>query len=132
MIRTLLALEHSFDVLVVDDGSPDGTAAIVKQILTIFTADDDVTHTSVKVFRLAVVFMYETTVWSGYFAFSCKSNSGFTCSAIGQPASAFDRMTRFCGERIFTVSAINLTPHISTVSASDLAACWLNPNESPT
>lgn len=30
MIRTLLALEHPFDVLVVDDGSPDGTAAIVK------------------------------------------------------------------------------------------------------
>ena len=32
MIRTLLALEHSFDVLVVDDGSPDGTAAIVKSM----------------------------------------------------------------------------------------------------
>ena len=32
MIRTLLALEHSFDVLVVDDGSPDGTAAIVKRL----------------------------------------------------------------------------------------------------
>ena len=30
MIRTLLSLEHSFDILVVDDGSPDGTAAIVK------------------------------------------------------------------------------------------------------
>ena len=30
MIRTLLALEHCFDVLVVDDGSPDGTGAIVK------------------------------------------------------------------------------------------------------
>ena len=32
MIRTLMALEHSFDVLVVDDGSPDGTAAIVKRM----------------------------------------------------------------------------------------------------
>ena len=32
MIRTLLALEHSFDILVVDDGSPDGTAAIVKRL----------------------------------------------------------------------------------------------------
>ena len=32
MIRTLLALEHGFDVLVVDDGSPDGTAAIVKRL----------------------------------------------------------------------------------------------------
>ena len=30
MISTLLSLEHSFDVLVVDDGSPDGTAALVK------------------------------------------------------------------------------------------------------
>ena len=33
MIRTLLALGHSFDVLVVDDGSPDGTAVIVKGLM---------------------------------------------------------------------------------------------------
>lgn len=33
MIRTLLLLEHSFDVLIVDDGSPDGTAAIVKGLM---------------------------------------------------------------------------------------------------
>ena len=33
MICTLLALEHSFDILVVDDGSPDGTAAIVKSMM---------------------------------------------------------------------------------------------------
>lgn len=32
MLQTLLALEHPFDVLVVDDNSPDGTAAIVKEI----------------------------------------------------------------------------------------------------
>ena len=36
MIRTLLALEHSFDVLVVDDGSPDGTASIVKRMMEVF------------------------------------------------------------------------------------------------
>ena len=33
MISTLLSLEHSFDVLVVDDGSPDGTAALVKGMM---------------------------------------------------------------------------------------------------
>ena len=36
MIRTLMALEHSFDVLVVDDASPDGTAAIVRQMKELF------------------------------------------------------------------------------------------------
>lgn len=36
MIRTLMVLEHSFDVLVVDDGSPDGTAAIVRQMMEVF------------------------------------------------------------------------------------------------
>lgn len=36
MIRTLLALEHPFDVLVVDDGSPDGTAGIVKAMMELF------------------------------------------------------------------------------------------------
>ena len=36
MIRVLLSLEHSFDVLVVDDGSPDGTAGIVKTLIAEF------------------------------------------------------------------------------------------------
>lgn len=36
MIRALMALEHSFDVLVVDDGSPDGTAGIVKSMMEVF------------------------------------------------------------------------------------------------
>ena len=36
MIRTLLSLEHQFDVLVVDDGSPDGTAGIVKGMMELF------------------------------------------------------------------------------------------------
>ena len=36
MIDTLLSLEHPFDVLVVDDGSPDGTAGIVKSMAGLF------------------------------------------------------------------------------------------------
>ena len=36
MIRTLLALEHQFDVLVVDDGSPDGTAELVKGMMELY------------------------------------------------------------------------------------------------
>lgn len=37
MIHTLMQLEHGFDVLVVDDGSPDGTADIVKGLMGIYT-----------------------------------------------------------------------------------------------
>ncbi len=33
MIRILVTLEHRFDVLVVDDASPDGTATIVKRLM---------------------------------------------------------------------------------------------------
>ncbi len=33
IIRAVMALEHGFDVLVIDDGSPDGTAAIVKGLM---------------------------------------------------------------------------------------------------
>ena len=36
MIRTLLSLEHPFDVLVVDDGSPDGTAGLVKGLMAFY------------------------------------------------------------------------------------------------
>ena len=36
MIHALMNLEHEFDVLVVDDGSPDGTAAIVKSMMEEF------------------------------------------------------------------------------------------------
>ena len=37
MIRALMEFEHGFDVLVVDDGSPDGTAAIVKAMMEVFS-----------------------------------------------------------------------------------------------
>lgn len=32
IIRTVFGLEHAFDILIIDDGSPDGTAGIVKQL----------------------------------------------------------------------------------------------------
>lgn len=36
IIRTVFALEGAFHILVIDDGSPDGTAAIVKKLQTEF------------------------------------------------------------------------------------------------
>lgn len=36
MVRTVFALPETFDVLIVDDGSPDGTAAKVKELQTEF------------------------------------------------------------------------------------------------
>ena len=33
IIRAVTSLEKDFDVLVIDDGSPDGTAAIVKGLM---------------------------------------------------------------------------------------------------
>lgn len=33
IIRAVMALEHEFDMLIIDDGSPDGTAAIVKKLM---------------------------------------------------------------------------------------------------
>ena len=32
IIRYVFGLSHPFDILVIDDGSPDGTAAIVKRL----------------------------------------------------------------------------------------------------
>ncbi len=39
IIREVLALPEHFDVLVIDDGSPDGTAALVREMKTIFTSN---------------------------------------------------------------------------------------------
>jgi len=33
IVRAVMGLEHGFDILVIDDGSPDGTATIVKQLM---------------------------------------------------------------------------------------------------
>ena len=33
IIRAVFGLEKQFDILVIDDGSPDGTAAIVKNLM---------------------------------------------------------------------------------------------------
>ena len=32
MIRTIFSLPREFDILIIDDGSPDGTAAIVQSL----------------------------------------------------------------------------------------------------
>jgi dolichol-phosphate mannosyltransferase len=36
IIRAVLGLEKAFHILIIDDGSPDGTAAIVKELQTLF------------------------------------------------------------------------------------------------
>ena len=41
---------------------------------------------------------------------------------MGQPASALASMTFFCGESIFTVSAIKRTPHMTTVDCGAVLA----------
>ena len=46
---------------------------------------------------------------------------------MGQPAMGFARRTFFSGDSIFTVSAMNRTPHMMTVSASVFAASTLRP-----
>ena len=33
IIRAVLGLQQPFDMLIIDDGSPDGTAAIVKRLM---------------------------------------------------------------------------------------------------
>lgn len=33
IIRAVMALEHGFNILIIDDGSPDGTAGIVKELM---------------------------------------------------------------------------------------------------
>ena len=38
IIRTVFSLAEPFDVLIVDDGSPDGTGQIVKNLQTEFTS----------------------------------------------------------------------------------------------
>ncbi|MGL4994238.1 MAG: polyprenol monophosphomannose synthase [Bacteroidales bacterium] len=38
IVRAVFALPHSFDVLVIDDGSPDGTASIVKSMQKEFSS----------------------------------------------------------------------------------------------
>ena len=39
IIRAVFGLEKKFDILVIDDGSPDGTAAIVKKLIADEFAD---------------------------------------------------------------------------------------------
>ena len=36
MLRKVMSLEDGFDVLIIDDGSPDGTAQVVKKLMTEF------------------------------------------------------------------------------------------------
>ena len=39
IVRAVMGLEKAFNILVIDDGSPDGTAAIVKRLMADEFAD---------------------------------------------------------------------------------------------
>ena len=45
IIRAVFGLEKQFDILVIDDGSPDGTAAIVKGLMAIKASNRHVCNT---------------------------------------------------------------------------------------
>jgi hypothetical protein len=99
---------------------------------TTCTAFELVQQMSDSAFTSAVEFTYATTTASGSRAFSRRSESAVTKSAIGQPALRSGISTVFDGDRIFAVSAMKCTPQKTMTSAFVAAASCDRPSESPT
>src|SRR3989304_8340290 len=98
----------------------------------ILTALVEVHVISVNALISAVVFMYETTIWSGYLSRNFLNSSVGQDSAKEHPAFKSGIRTFFCGDKIFAVSAIKLTPAKTIISAS-VAADFLDKSRlSPT
>jgi hypothetical protein len=73
-----------------------------------------------------------TTTAPGCLAFQARSCGAVIESASEQPASGSGSSTVFCGHRIEAVSAMKCTPQNAIASASEAAARWERPSESPT
>ena len=53
MISKVFSLEEAFEMLVIDDGSPDGTAAIVRERHCDFLTVGSISHDSVRISHTA-------------------------------------------------------------------------------
>ena len=56
IIRAVFYLPHGFDILIIDDGSPDGTAGIVKRLQTEFPERLHLVERSGKLSRFSLGF----------------------------------------------------------------------------
>ena len=100
-------------------------------IRMIFSALEEVTQISVSAFTSALVLTYEITLYPECSALNLRRSSALQLSANEQPAFISGMSTFLSGQRIFIVSPIKCTPHITNISACTRVACCASARESP-